>query len=512
MALFGGAKPDHPMADIRQARKLITELPVNDAAKALEEVTFWLHSSSHTEGFRPEFRYELFDLLDRTAKNFHRKLAQEYLASDRQEKFREHKLWTTVFEFWKMLGEAYCVCIEEAQTPAGSVIRKELPAIIARVMRGLTLQLKWVMYRYGPIDERVWGELGRLYALAESRGIANTPTTVYPGAHGQSTVQLEFLKSLMLGVSSADGLTPIKQEIAERTIAHFSHLFVLLPEPEPGCNYFFDLAQGKPAARVLKGVNHTATTRYFGAGKALPALQELMQVSRDKNGVPSDVNLGGIYPTDLTLSVMGHLKLHWADKPPARGSERHKIATRLTVVHGFDLMLKSVAPIGEQESLDFQAHDGYESWVVENVSEGGFGAIIPPVKGDKIRVGSLLCVQPETAQFWSAGIVRRLTRDDLQQRRVGIQLLSKAVILVKLAPAGNESSFDATRNAHQAVLLSSTPDRDGEIALLLKVGSFTPGESLEMKVRSKQYYLMPSKLVEGGEDFDCAKFKVMHRE
>ena len=33
-----------------------------------------------------------------------RRLAQDYLATDRQEKFRESKLWNTSFEFWKMLG------------------------------------------------------------------------------------------------------------------------------------------------------------------------------------------------------------------------------------------------------------------------------------------------------------------------------------------------------------------------------------------------------------------------
>jgi hypothetical protein len=33
-----------------------------------------------------------------------------------------------------------------------------------------------------------------------------------------------------------------------------------------------------------------------------------------------------------------------------------------------------------------------------------------------------------------------------------------------------------------------------------------------MQVGSKVYYLLPSKLVEGGEDFDCAKFKIMQRE
>jgi hypothetical protein len=33
-----------------------------------------------------------------------------------------------------------------------------------------------------------------------------------------------------------------------------------------------------------------------------------------------------------------------------------------------------------------------------------------------------------------------------------------------------------------------------------------------MHVGSKVYYLLPSKLVDGGEDFDCAKFKIMQRE
>ena len=50
MALFGGSKPDHPMADLKQAKVLIAELPANDAAKALEEITFWLDSVSAVQG------------------------------------------------------------------------------------------------------------------------------------------------------------------------------------------------------------------------------------------------------------------------------------------------------------------------------------------------------------------------------------------------------------------------------------------------------------------------------
>ena len=125
--------------------------------------------------------------------------------------------------------------------------------------------------------------------------------------------------------------------------------------------------------------------------------------------------------------------------------------------------------------------------------------------------GSLLGVQTETAQFWGTGVVRRITRDQYQQRRVGIQLLSKAVIPVKLSPAGTVSSFNATREGEPSLLLSTAPDKGGEIDLLLRAGSFTPGQHLDMDVRGKQYSLLPSRLLEGGDDFDWTKFKVLQQ-
>ncbi len=265
-------------------------------------------------------------------------------------------------------------------------------------------------------------------------------------------------------------------------------------------------------ARVLKSTGQSPTTRFFGAGHALPALRKLMEDIKQKDGVPSDVHLGGDFDCSLVLSVLEHLAMYWADEPPARNAERRKIATRLTVVHGYQKVIGTVA-VSEDASLDYGQQDGSESWIVENISDGGYGAIIPQIKGDWVRVGSLLGLKAETAKYWGAGVIRRITRDEYQQRRVGIQVLSKAVIPVRLSAAGKVSSINATREGDQAVLLSSTPDSEGEIEMLLKVGSFTAGQSLEMHLRSgKSYLLMPSKLVEGAEDFDLAKFKVMARE
>jgi len=512
MALFGGDQPDHPMADLKQAKRLIAELPANDSLKALDETTFWLDSICRNEAFKVDSRYELFGLLDQAARIHQRKLSQEYLATDRHEKFRENKLWTTIFEFWKTLGDAYSQCVRQFQAGAdgSSSIRQDLPAIVARALRTLRMQLKWKLLRYGPVDDRVWEEIGRLYLFAETKGMATTTPEPVPGVPSPGSVQQEFLSALMLGVSSTDGLTPLKQEIAERTVAHFGSLYVQQAEPAPGCNFCFDLSMSKPPMRVMNGLAPGKMIRFFGAGGAQPALEQLIQEIKTKDSVPSHINLGGTYEANLVRTVTQHLARYWSNDPPARNSQRRKIATRMTVVHGFRNTLRCITSDDDANSLDFVAHDGSESWIVENVSDGGFGAIIPLTKGeDWISVGMLLGVQRETAPHWGAGVVRRIARDEYQQRRIGIELLSNTLIPVNLAPAGTVSSFNATREGDTAVLLSTASDKKGEIALLLRGGGFTSGQMLEMSVRGKRYNIMPSKLVEGGDDFDWAIFKVV---
>ena len=62
------------------------------------------------------------------------------------------------------------------------------------------------------------------------------------------------------------------------------------------------------------------------------------------------------------------------------------------------------------------------------------------------------------------------------------------------------------------LLLSTSPDKNGEVAVLMRDGSFSQRQALDMTVRGKTYYLMPSKMVEGGDDYDHARFKIMKRE
>src|SRR5258706_5489817 len=154
---FVRAKPEHPLADIKQAKKVIAELPKTDSVKALDQISFWLDSIANTDDFRTDLRFQLIDLLDQAAKIHQRKIVQEYLLGQRLQKIRENILWATAIRFCKLLGASYNRCIDDFQS--GSIgsfsVQKQLPVVIARALRALTLQLKWSLLRYGHIDDHI---------------------------------------------------------------------------------------------------------------------------------------------------------------------------------------------------------------------------------------------------------------------------------------------------------------------------------------------------------------------
>src|SRR5262249_30551266 len=146
---------------------------------------------------------------------------------------------------------------------------------------------------------------------------------------------------------------------------------------------------------------------------------------------PPGLNLAAS-PPGVALETLRHLAMYWAPQAPERKSQRHAVKTRLAVSHGYEGV---AAVLGGGDSLNFD-NQNTESWIVENVSAGGFGAVVPQLKGDWLRVGALLAMQPEGGSNWVVGIVRRVNKTSGQQARVGIETLSKTPLLAQLGLSG----------------------------------------------------------------------------
>ena len=501
ISLFGSKKPDHPMADLKEAKKLLDELPTGDAFKCADELAHWLESVATAEGFKPEYRAQLIQLLDETAQTHLRKLARDYFASPRLAKFQEARLWKAIYDYWRQAALAYVGCIDlyAAGAKGAEALKGSMPLLFVRALRALAAQMKWMYMRYGPMDQSVWGVIARVYAQAETRKLAQSPVAIYPGIPGTCTPEQEFLKAVMLSASSPDSLLPLEMELCERLIAHFCSSFTLRLDLRPDIAYWIDLAGTQAPLRLARPPQHAPTLRFFAAGKALEDLENLIRTVKTSGSVPAGVNLGGSYPVETVMDVLNHLALYWSPRQPERKHQRHRVKSRLNVTYGYAGVL---AVLGNEGSADGAVP---ETWIVENVSAGGFGAGIPEIKGDWLKIGCLLGLQPEGGENWVLGVIRRLQRDAAHKGAVGIQTIAKSAQLVQL-------SLGEGAGTETGILLSDAGDAPGEKRLLLPAGAFVPGQNLEYRKGHLTCLLMPQGVIASGEEYEVVKFREMIRD
>ncbi len=501
MKLFGGGKPDHPLADPKEARRLLDALPA-DEVKALEEVMHWVESVAVIEGFKPEVRLQLLVTLDDAAQARVRKLARDYFASARLSRYQENRLWTALHGYWKQAGHAYARMVDQFVQQAKGIdaAKPLLPPLIVRTLRSFAQHIKWMHMRYGPIDAASWGVFSSVYAFAEVRQLTQSKVTVYAGAAGESTAQLEFLKGALFSVSAPDGMLPLEVELAERLIGALAPRFVLANAPAPGLSFSLDLAQALPPVRFARAPKPGPGLRCFGPGTALAVIHDLAEKVHVGGKIPPEVSQGASYEPHLALDVLRHLHLYWSPEPPERKTQRHAVKSRLAVTHGYEGVM---GVLGGGDSLDFDNQNS-ESWIVENVSAGGFGAVVPQLKGDWLRVGTLLALQPEGGTNWVLGVVRRVNKLAGQQARAGIQTLSRSPMLCRFALSGVKTVSE------QGLLLKI--DGAAEVHIVLKPSVFTPGQNLEHEQGGRHHVYLPQAVAERGEDYEIARYRELVRE
>lgn len=507
MKLFGGGKSDHPMADVKEARKIVDAIPGSDPFKALEDLNHWLESVRAWQGFTPDHRAQLVLMVDDAAQGHLRKLQREYLSSPRLSKYQENRLWSAIRESCRQSALAFAVCVDVFVTgqKGWEDLKPNMALLTVRAMRSAAAQMKWQYVRYGLQDNSLWGMIAKIYAFADHRRYADSKVSAYAGIPEETSAEQEFLKAVMLAVSSPDSLLPVEIELVERLIAHLVGSFRLASKHQPDAAYWIDLAVNQPPVRLARSPDPVPTLRFFTAGGALNQLKQLGQIVKQTNAMPSSINLGGNYEPRVILEVLDHLALYWSAQPPERKAPRHRVKSRVTITYGFDGVLAALDPGGE---VLFDP-EKIESWIVENVSAGGFGALVPQLRGDWLKIGRLLGLQPEGGSNWIIGVVRRFQRDATQTGAVGIQTLARAAQPARVRMVSGQIGLSPDTEA--AILLGPV-DSAAEAQLLLRSDVILPGQNLQLEQDGKIYLLLPTGGMERGDDYDLLRCRTMRRD
>lgn len=502
-------RSDHPLDNKNPSGTLLESLSGKDPIPALEQICTHLDAVKTAENLQPRRALEIVDLLDRTGRPLQRRLNHELLAEGHHmTKFQHVRLWNSVYNYWAELGDGYRFCLAKYEVGAigAATLKPYIPRIICRGMRSCLGQVKWTYLRYAQVHPRVWRDLGALFTLAESLQVAQTGVTVYRAARGDSTPEREFLRPLMLTMGAPETLLPVQIEIAERVIASLAASFRVAPRPQPGIHYVFDLDQDRPPARLTINPEFSASTRCFGPVGASAQMDQIVKYIDDNQALPPDLNLGGSFDPALVRSTIRHLQRHWARMQPERKERRRRHVERVSVVHEFEDVVANVGGL----FLESPFVSNEEEWVVDNESEGGFGAFAPQPYGAWLKVGNLIGVRREDGVSWGAGIVRRVSLDDKGNRYVGIQMMARGGAAVTVLPVA-EAAQGMHPEGELCVLLPSGGLHTGEAVLLMRAQMYSSSRNLRMRAYDREYLLFPLSIVERNDEFDIGRYRILEQ-
>lgn len=493
------------MADMKSAQALLKDLPTNDACMALMELTELVGLLMEHSEFKSDHQFNVLTLFDKTAHSYERKLVREYFTPLELGKFQENRLWSALDHWSRQLATAYFKLFSDfCNAKKGSgVFREQVPLLVARAIRAMKSQVKFVSARYGEIDQTTWTNLMLLYKHAEQLQYLDTPVSLYPGAAANTTVKQEVGHLLIWYDTGLSALSPLLMHVTERLVARYRSTINIRSQLAQHSRVSFDLQRpGEPKRINLEDTTHPYL-RFIDMPEMRPRLEDLLQVLK-KDIVPDGLNLGGSYSAEVVgeavQSLLNYLAVH-----PVRRSVRRAASVNLHVVSGFDNLVERTGALpGFDEALQ-------GLWVTDEISVRGFSTTLSAKGSEGIGIGSLLGIQPERVPHWGAAVVRRLLRKDENHICVGAEILDNrvaGVILNYTSVAG-----EVLESGQPALWLFSRQDESsGEAQLLMKADTFSLSRSLKIMLNRKEYLLIPIGLQERGLDYDLAKYRFVIQE
>lgn len=502
LGLFG-KKSDHPLADIKGAQHLLDDIPKTDSLKAVHELCEWLESLRGPDhGFKLDHQWAVLRMFDQAAQVHVRKLLHDYFSIQALSVFQENRLWTLIDVFYTQSALCHYDVLSRYREGAkgASAIKSDLPLLCARGIAANIGRLKMSAARYTLVAPDVWRHVAAYYSFAETQGIQSEGLILYPGIN--TSVTQEFCILVTWYGSIAGTSIPLHVHISERLFAYLGKGLQVAQSYNGSALFAFDLTQPTPPLRATAEANIHASLRFVEAEGMRSQLDSLVK-TLEKGIVPDTLNLcGAKYEVDLLREVATTLLQGLTLPPPTRRNPRRQVKVNLKVASGFFKMLEQT-----DVGLNFGI-DESEFWEVEDISATGFRCVVPLAQAEGVKIGTLVGSRPESVSHWGAGVVRRLSRDAQHNMHIGIEVLSTRFVGAPLVDRG-KSGADA---GMLGLYLNRPADTGGEAWLLLKPETFSNNHSMVMQLEDKAYLLLPLALVERGEDYDLARYRMMEQE
>jgi hypothetical protein len=506
------ALPDHPMRDLAEARKLLQLLPEDDAESSLADLTRWTVSMNETESFTPGRRARILMLLDDAARSQWRALGARYLAPDgrpTENRDGDPAILRAMFDSASEFANGFAITLDTPEHSSRWVVENQA-RLLVRSMRWLGRRLALAHMLNLPQVPAVWEMLHRRREIAGLRGLAATALPAFEGVKQSTSVNREYLRSLMLELAAPDTLRPRQVEMVYRIAARVASAAKLEDAPSDETAF----------AVIPAGSSRPITADRLKPGAAAPVYVNTVNclrrlrgaLDRDAGRDPADEDT--LYGRGFTIrernATVTRLLDYWGLNPPRRRTPRVPLALAARIVSGFEAVAGVVPALENTKAAQKGARGALRAELMQtsrslkrakvkaaqigtarviDASSGGLGLAIPHAQARWAKHGLILAVLIEPGKDWFVGVLRRIFSID-DELRLGIQILAarpRKILLHSAALRETDVWAEAVRkeknfadNFRHAILLEPQALPLGAVDILLAPHLATKGAQFDV--------------------------------
>lgn len=519
---------EDPLSDLKTVSRWMQELPAGDIYSAQEQVVQSLIQFNHAGLGMSKERLQVLMHLDEHARDMQFSLCGQYLRNPRMSKVIESRLWTAIHAFyWEITRGYHAFLMDFVANPGGSKIQAAVPTITARAIRGFADIFKWRYFRYEKVEDKLWLRLHNLYRISEFDGFQNNRFKLYPSDPTPSSCTEEYVQALLLSPLGAGSLTPKQIEMVDHWLDNWSERTTLDSAYDPERHfYLIDTSKGQGLKHIRGGTNES-TYRFLATDKVLEHLRQIERALKS-GAAPVTLGLGEEFRLPDGYDLLEYVANEWSaasererrisPRQPAQGRwevmrdlgnicnrirNENEIASgqspRQTLSPEEILDIKLYGFVTERTKTVYQqrSHEPrevlLERWPLHDRSDTGLGIILNGEESDWVKVGKLLALRMDPGDIWHVAIIRRITRLEKSQRKIGLQTLNGAAHLVQLEPEqAHELGYaveDGTYgNAVPGMGLVFPEMEDGNL-IVLEPSRYAHGRIYRMVSANKERYI-----------------------
>ncbi len=560
-------KTDDPLTNLDAATSWLRTIASADSYEALAEVIKSLADFNRREEPFSRERLDILSHLDEGSQDLVDMVISQYLLNPRMSRAIEARLWKLVYNFYWECARAYhSFIMDYVARPAGNRNKSAIVLITARTIRYFAEMFKWHYFRFEASDEKSWKKLHNLYGFAEFEDFAADEIVLYPGRMNRATTcEREYVQALMLGTLSNGSMYPKQLQMVSEWLENWAYLMPVSRHYDADNHVFTaDLSSGSGARRI-RMKDFTDKNRFWGTHALIKHI-ESVRAGVMNGETPAKLGLGESCRSAGCLDYMDELARQWAPvvQRIRRKFDRKHMVMQIDVVNGLKTVYEQIKVDNEltamrkkmreggapadntamhyQEMVDLHLYGfvtrrtqlalenasvnpgrpeanevhALERWLMEDESEGGYGATINATSNDWVRLGRLLALRPEKKTHWDISVVRRLSRLDEQHFSVGVEVLGRMPIAIQLQPRQHQTanyvvesvdSVDALLPIMGLYLPKDT--LNAQASLVIDAVEYRPGRVFDIKVGGFSYLVECKELLEKNDDWAHVAFAVL---